>query len=191
MAAAKRLARGFGYFGLAENGHVHDLDTAIGKFRKLGEPSLHIGHRVMRVEIGLAGEHLIEDEMTGFGTVFLEKIDQVLGIAANEVDQRQCGGAQFVFLPWLGADLGHHRIGAFRNLLIAHTRGFLGEDRRRRHGHRGSEEQGAERIADEHLHDEVFHIEIMGALPGDQRKPVARGLTVSARWSAAALPGPR
>lgn len=45
----------------------------------------------MRVEIGLVGEHLVEDEMTGFGAVFLEKIDQVLGIAADQINQRKRG----------------------------------------------------------------------------------------------------
>ena len=38
----------------------------------------------MRLEIGLAGKHLVEDEMSRLGTVFLEKVDEVLGIAANQ-----------------------------------------------------------------------------------------------------------
>ena len=66
-------------FGLAKNGHVHDLDAAAREFRQLGEPVLHVWHRVVRVEICLGGENLVEDEMARLGAVFLEEIDQVLG----------------------------------------------------------------------------------------------------------------
>lgn len=52
-------------FGHIKDRHAHDLDAAIGKLRQLGEPFLDIGHRVMRVEIRLAGENFVEDKWPG------------------------------------------------------------------------------------------------------------------------------
>ena len=70
-------------FGHAKDRHPHHLDAAIGKLRQLGEPFLNIGHGVVRLEIRLAGENLVKDEMAWLGAVLLKKIDQILGVAAK------------------------------------------------------------------------------------------------------------
>jgi len=73
--------------------HAHDLDAALGKRRKLGEPVLDIGRGVVCLEIVLRGEDLVEDEVARTLAVLLEEIDEVLGITPNQRDQRKRGFA--------------------------------------------------------------------------------------------------
>ena len=52
----------------------------------------------MRVEIGLIGEDLVEDEMARSLAIFLQEVNEILRVAADERDKWQRGGAQLGFL---------------------------------------------------------------------------------------------
>ncbi len=98
-----------------------------------------------RLEIGLGGKDVVEDEVTGRRTVFLEEVGEVLGIAADKLDQRPAGRAQLGLRARPGTNLRDDRVSACRNLGIANARGFLRQNRR------GSSDTGREHSGGESL----------------------------------------
>src|SRR5262249_323161 len=65
-------------------------------------------------------EHLVEDKVARTLTVFLEKVDEILGVTAQKRDQWQSGGAQLLSLSRFCMNLGNDRICPSREFSRSH-----------------------------------------------------------------------